>query len=224
MTEKRRFRCDCRIWREGSFRGRDGRRLYTVSVRPVQRAPWSHPRSDRWSGAVRCGAGRSAGSRPAMETAGRTAPDRARACTASRRTDVRGRWGSPDRIFDRSVRSDQWVMLGDRTFDRSVGAGSSLRTPGRRSGRKRRPMRWPTVAQPPFSRLMLLRSTARTRAIAREFGPFLAAAYPARHASALAAWVDGARWLGDAILWCRVARGRARVIPAHPPRGIRMPR
>ena len=54
MAEKRRFRSDCRIWREGSFIGRDVRRLYTVSRPPVQRAPSSHARWDRWSGVVRC--------------------------------------------------------------------------------------------------------------------------------------------------------------------------
>ena len=54
MAAKRRFRSDWPIWREGSFLGRDVRRLYTVSRPPVQRAPSSHARWDRWSGVVRC--------------------------------------------------------------------------------------------------------------------------------------------------------------------------
>jgi transcriptional regulator with XRE-family HTH domain len=70
------------------------------------------------------------------------------------------------------------------------------------------------------SPLLLLRSTARTRAIAREYGLVLEAAYPARHVDALAALRGGAAWPGAAIVWCRVDRGGAILLP-HPPRGVR---
>jgi transcriptional regulator with XRE-family HTH domain len=73
------------------------------------------------------------------------------------------------------------------------------------------------------SRLLLLRSTARTRAIAREFQPFLAAAYPARVADAYAALTGEAAWPGDALLWCRVNAGVATVLD-RPPRGINVGR
>jgi hypothetical protein len=57
MTEKRRSRSDCPIWREGSFRGRNVPGLYTVSDAPVQRAPWSPSRWSRWSGPLQQGHG-----------------------------------------------------------------------------------------------------------------------------------------------------------------------
>jgi hypothetical protein len=75
----------------------------------------------------------------------------------------------------------------------------------------------------PVGRLLLLRSTRRTRAIAAQHGDLLAAAYPSGAADALAALTGEARWPGDALLWCRVELGRA-IILDRPPRGIRVGR
>ena len=72
----------------------------------------------------------------------------------------------------------------------------------------------------PVGRLLLLRSTARTRAIAAGYHEFLAVAYPIGHERALAALRHGTPGPGDAIVWCRVERGLA-VIPTRPPRALR---
>jgi transcriptional regulator with XRE-family HTH domain len=74
--------------------------------------------------------------------------------------------------------------------------------------------------QQPVSRLLLLRSTARTRALAVEFRAFLAAAYPATHEQALRALRDGTSWPGDAIVWGHVESGVA-TIASRPPRSLR---
>jgi hypothetical protein len=69
------------------------------------------------------------------------------------------------------------------------------------------------------SRLLLLRSTVRTRAVVAEYADLVGAAYPARAREAYAALSGEAPWPGDAILWCRVERGQATILE-RPPRGI----
>jgi hypothetical protein len=71
----------------------------------------------------------------------------------------------------------------------------------------------------PVSRLLLLRSTRRSRAIAAQHGDLLAAAYPAITPDAYAALTGEAPWPGDSIVWCRVESGRAIVLD-RPPRGL----
>lgn len=72
------------------------------------------------------------------------------------------------------------------------------------------------------SRLLLLRSTAATRDIARHYEATLAAAYPARSADALAALRGAAaEWPGPAIVWVRLEGGRAQLLDG-PPRGVRV--
>lgn len=71
----------------------------------------------------------------------------------------------------------------------------------------------------PASRLLLLRSTRTTRAVAAEYAATIGSAFPARTADAYAALVGEEPWPGDAIVWCRVERGQTRVLP-QPPRGI----
>jgi hypothetical protein len=71
----------------------------------------------------------------------------------------------------------------------------------------------------PVSRLLLLRSTVRTRATVAEYADLVAAAYPARTADAYAALTRDAPWPGDALLWSRVEDGRATILD-RPPRGI----
>jgi transcriptional regulator with XRE-family HTH domain len=73
------------------------------------------------------------------------------------------------------------------------------------------------------SRLLLLRSTARTRAVMAQYADLVAAAYPARAIDAYAAITGEAPWPGDALLWCRMEDGRATILE-HPPRGIRVGR
>jgi transcriptional regulator with XRE-family HTH domain len=73
------------------------------------------------------------------------------------------------------------------------------------------------------SRLLLLRSTEATRAIARAYEATLAAAFPARTADALAALRGDAEWPGPAILWARMERAGASILEA-PPRGVRVGR
>jgi transcriptional regulator with XRE-family HTH domain len=76
---------------------------------------------------------------------------------------------------------------------------------------------------PAVSRLLVLRSTASTRSIARAYQATLAAAFPARSADAFAAIKDGAPWPGPAILWARIEAGRAEILDT-PPRGVRLGR
>jgi transcriptional regulator with XRE-family HTH domain len=71
----------------------------------------------------------------------------------------------------------------------------------------------------PVSRLLLLRSTTRMRAVVAQHAELLRAAYPARADDAYAALTGEASWPGDAIPWCRVEGGQATVL-ANPPRGI----
>jgi len=69
------------------------------------------------------------------------------------------------------------------------------------------------------SLLLLLRSTRRTRAIVAEYSALMQAAYPASAADAYASLTGDAAWPGDALLWCTVEQGRARVL-AQPPRNV----
>ncbi len=83
---------------------------------------------------------------------------------------------------------------------------------------------WPLLAggvpRPPIHRLLLLRSTTTTREVARTFAATLGAAYPARPADVHAALLDPARpWPGNGIVWARVDRGVATILPGVP-RGV----
>jgi transcriptional regulator with XRE-family HTH domain len=64
----------------------------------------------------------------------------------------------------------------------------------------------------PPSRLLIVRSTKATRAIGRELGGQLAAAYPAHPADALAALTGTATWPGAALIWAEIEPGRVRFI------------
>jgi transcriptional regulator with XRE-family HTH domain len=80
---------------------------------------------------------------------------------------------------------------------------------------------WPDGPQ--VGRLMLLRSTARTRAVVSGYAQVVAAAYPARASDAYAALVGLAPWPGDALVWCRV-EGDEAVMLDRPPRGVHVGR
>ena len=68
-------------------------------------------------------------------------------------------------------------------------------------------------------RLLVLRSTASTRQLARRFEAVLQAAYPAPAADVCAALTVGTRWPGDGILWADVTGDTVR-IRKRPHRGI----
>jgi transcriptional regulator with XRE-family HTH domain len=77
----------------------------------------------------------------------------------------------------------------------------------------------PDAANPPqISQILLLRSTVRTRELARTFKTTLAAAYPAEPATLLRALADPtAPWPGSGVVWARVD-GREASILQRPPR------
>lgn len=77
--------------------------------------------------------------------------------------------------------------------------------------------------RPAVSRLLILRSTAGNRTLAREFEATLNTAYPAAAADAVRSLTEGAPWPGDAIIWVRVD-GEAAVLLDGPPRGVALGR
>ena len=84
---------------------------------------------------------------------------------------------------------------------------------------------WPPTADVPMiHRLLVLRSTAATREIARRFESTLRAAYPARTDDVFAALTEADRpWPGAGILWVDL-RGDAVRILDRPPRGVSLGR
>jgi transcriptional regulator with XRE-family HTH domain len=74
------------------------------------------------------------------------------------------------------------------------------------------------------SQLLVLRSTSRTRELARHYDATLRTAFPARAADAHAALVGTAgRWPGAAIIWAQV-HGSKVWLMRHPPPGIEVGR
>jgi hypothetical protein len=81
-----------------------------------------------------------------------------------------------------------------------------------------------SAAEPPaISRVLLLRSTEATRAIARRYPETLRAAYPARSRDVYESLVGERPWPGAGIIWARVSAGHAEVM-AGPPRGVALGR
>lgn len=77
---------------------------------------------------------------------------------------------------------------------------------------------------PPVSRLLVLRSTASTREVAKRYESTLAVAYPARAEDVIRALTTAAApWPGAGIVWMRLDAGQA-VLLGHPPRGVRLGR
>ena len=77
---------------------------------------------------------------------------------------------------------------------------------------------WPWgVREPRVSRLLVLRSTAETRALVRGLSELFRAAYPVSGEGAWRALTSGReRWPGNALLWAEVAGGRARILDGAP--------
>lgn len=86
---------------------------------------------------------------------------------------------------------------------RSLGS-SALPTPG---------------SEPEVSTLLILRSTAATRTLARQFEATFRAAYPAATASVVASLRDGAPWSGPGIVWIRIEGDQVELLDG-PPRGV----
>lgn len=72
---------------------------------------------------------------------------------------------------------------------------------------------------PEISRLLVLRSTERTRALARTFESTLRTAYPGNTRDAIDALRSGAIWPGPAIAWIRIDGDRVELLDG-PPRGV----
>ena len=69
------------------------------------------------------------------------------------------------------------------------------------------------------SRLLIVRSTQATRAVVRAYAATFDTAYPARTTDVVASLTGGTPWPGAGIVWMRVARGTAELLP-FPPRGV----
>jgi transcriptional regulator with XRE-family HTH domain len=93
----------------------------------------------------------------------------------------------------------------------------------RRLGEKAEALKAQIEGERAVSRMVLLRSTTSTRAVAQAYEATLAAAFPSRTAEAVAALRGEAAWPGPAIVWARVEAGRAEIMDA-PPRGVRVGR
>jgi hypothetical protein len=76
---------------------------------------------------------------------------------------------------------------------------------------------------PPTSRLLVLRSTASTRALARQFEFTFRAAYSAPARDAVASLMSGTPWPGDSIVWVRIDGDRVELLDG-PPRGVSLGR
>ena len=72
---------------------------------------------------------------------------------------------------------------------------------------------------PEVSRLLVLRSTERTRDLARTFESIMRSAYPARTRDAVDALRTGAPWPGASIVWIRIDGDRVELLDG-PPRGV----
>jgi transcriptional regulator with XRE-family HTH domain len=68
-------------------------------------------------------------------------------------------------------------------------------------------------------RLLIVRSTDATREVSRRYAATLTVAYPARTADVVDALARGTSWPGDGIVWMRLERGAAELLP-RPPRGV----
>ena len=73
--------------------------------------------------------------------------------------------------------------------------------------------------EPATSRLLILRSTATARRLARDFEATLRAAYPASTADVLASLRRGTAWPGPGIVWVRIEGERVELLDG-PPRGV----
>ena len=76
---------------------------------------------------------------------------------------------------------------------------------------------------PEVSKLLVIRSTEATRAIARQFEATLRTAYPARTRDAVDSLRTGSPWPGAAIIWIRIDGDTTELLDG-PPRGVTLGR
>lgn len=76
---------------------------------------------------------------------------------------------------------------------------------------------------PSTSKLLVLRSTALTRTLARTFEALLRTAYPSSTHAAVESLRTGSPWPGDAIVWVRIGGDHVKLLDG-PPRGVRLGR
>jgi hypothetical protein len=69
--------------------------------------------------------------------------------------------------------------------------------------------------RPSISRLLLVRRTRTTEAVAREFARQLRLAYPAHPDDALASLTGTAPWPGPAMVWVELNGARSRLLPSR---------
>ncbi len=69
--------------------------------------------------------------------------------------------------------------------------------------------------EPAISRLLIVRRTRATRAVAQEFGRQLRVAYPAHPDDAIAALEGSAPWPGPAMVWAVLDGPRSRLVPGR---------
>lgn len=130
--------------------------------------------------------------------------------------------GFIDVVFDSASRNTTVATEIETRFDR-------LDQQLRRADEKARSMPssdlWRSIdGDRAIHRLLVIRSTAATRDIARRFEATLQAAYPARAQDIyLALTAPDAPWPGDGILWADLRGGNARILD-RPPRGIALGR
>jgi len=74
---------------------------------------------------------------------------------------------------------------------------------------------WAQLGEPSISRLLVVRRTRATRAVAQEFAAQLRVAYPAHPDDALAALTGTAPWPGAALVWMTVDAKGARWAPGR---------
>jgi transcriptional regulator with XRE-family HTH domain len=75
---------------------------------------------------------------------------------------------------------------------------------------------WPHLGEEPaVSRLLIVRRTRTTRAVAAEFARQIHAAYPAHPDDALASLAGTAPWPGPALVWSVIDGERTRLVPGR---------
>ncbi|NJD28359.1 MAG: helix-turn-helix transcriptional regulator [Chloroflexi bacterium] len=74
---------------------------------------------------------------------------------------------------------------------------------------------WEELGEPAISRLLIVRRTRATRAVAREFARQLALAFPAHPDDAMAALTGTTPWPGPALVWVTVDKRGVRFAPGR---------
>ena len=131
--------------------------------------------------------------------------------------DVELRDPSSGTVIATEVQSDMRRLEQQIRWGREKADGLAARRFGATEG----PTEGPT--DPRVSQLLLLRSTLRTRELARQYEVTLRAAFPARAADAFAALTSEAAWPGSTIVWMHL-HGQTSNLMRLPPPGVNVGR